>query len=293
MNNRNNFFLSQAWLFLALTIFFTGVVFIIKNYFFMSLQPQMEEQLIQTDKTAQKYVTEQTEDIFEKDDEKVATILKDYYASAAPFMFYYFPDNFEKSAQEYSKLFWDFLSSDAIKKWVYDLHIQMHEKKYYVRGKMKNKSIKMYGIEDLSKEEFLAVAIHEFAHFVDIYYFQKKVIRDLSENFYGISWESTKVIKPWLKQSDFVSGYAMTNKYEDFAESFTYYILHNKDFLQKAQKSEVLMKKYKYFWVYFFKKDDFKQQDFSKENEVLDYYRDITKIPFDIENLLQYLKKWI
>ena len=291
MNNRNS--PSQVWLFIAVTIFFTGVVFIIKNYFFMTLQPQMEEQLIETDKTIEEYKVDEPEDIFEKDDEKVAIILKDYYASAAPFMFHYFPDNFEEIAQDYSKIFWDFLSSDAIKKSVFDLHVQIHQNKYDVRGKMKNKSIKMYGIEDLSKEEFLAVAIHEFAHFVDIYYFQKKVIRDLSENFYGISWESTKVMQAGLKQSDFVSWYAMTNKYEDFAESFTYYVLHNKDFLQKAEKSEILMKKYKYFWVYFFKKDDFKQQDFSIENEVLDYYRDITKIPFDIENLLQYLKKWI
>ncbi len=291
MNNKNS--PSQVWLFIAVTIFLTGVVFLIKNYFFVSFQPQMEEQLIETDKNIEEYQVQEPDDFFETDDEKVSNILKEYYASAAPFMFHYFPDNFDKIGQDYSKLFWDFLSSDMIKKSVFDLHVQMHQNKYDVRGKMKNKSIKMYGIEDLSKEEFLAVAIHEFAHFVDIYYFQKKVIRDLSENFYGISWESTKVIKPWLKQSDFVSGYAMTNKYEDFAESFTYYVLHNQDFLQKAQKSEILMKKYKYFWVYFFKKDDFKQQDFSIDNEVLDYYRDITKIPFDIENLLQYLKKWI
>ena len=39
-----------------------------------------------------------------------------------------------------------------------------------------------------------------------------------------------------MEVKDFVSWYAMTNKYEDFAESFTYYILHNKDFLNKTKK---------------------------------------------------------
>jgi hypothetical protein len=39
----------------------------------------------------------------------------------------------------------------------------------------------------------------------------------------------------------------MTNKYEDFAESFTYYVLHNDDFKNKSTKSKILKKKYDYF----------------------------------------------
>jgi hypothetical protein len=39
----------------------------------------------------------------------------------------------------------------------------------------------------------------------------------------------------------------MTNKYEDFAESFTYYVLHNNDFYSKAKKSDILMNKYNFF----------------------------------------------
>ena len=277
--------------FIIFSVIFTGVIFIFKNYFFVIPQEYTEEQIIENDKVWE--IKNTQNDLIENTWEDVTEILSQYYASAAPFIFHYFPDELENRTQDYSEVFWDFLSSDSIKKSVFDLHIQMHEKKYDVRWKMKNKSIKMYWIENLSKEEFLAVAIHEFAHFIDIYYFQKKVITDLSENFYWISWESTKVILPDQKQKDFVSWYAMTNKYEDFAESFTYYVLHNWDFLKKAEKSEILMKKYKYFWVYFFKKDNFKNNNFSIDPEILDYYRDITKIPFDIEKLLQYLKKWI
>jgi hypothetical protein len=44
----------------------------------------------------------------------------------------------------------------------------------------------------------------------------------------------------------------MTNKYEDFAETFTYYVLHNSDFVEKTKKSEVLKRKYDFFRNYIF-----------------------------------------
>jgi hypothetical protein len=81
----------------------------------------------------------------------------------------------------------------------------------------------------------------------------------------------------------------MTNKYEDFAESFTYYVLHNDDFLRKTLKSESLSKKYDFFDNILLKKK-FNDTDFSVDNTVKSYYRDITKIEIDIEKLLQYLK---
>jgi hypothetical protein len=81
----------------------------------------------------------------------------------------------------------------------------------------------------------------------------------------------------------------MTNKYEDFAESFTYYVLHNDDFLRKTLESESLSKKYDFFDNILLKKK-FNDTDFSVDNTVKNYYRDITKIEIDIEKLLQYLK---
>ena len=38
--------------------------------------------------------------------------------------------------------------------------------------------------------------------------------------FYQLSWIDINIMKAGLNTKDFVSGYAMTNKYEDFAESF-------------------------------------------------------------------------
>jgi hypothetical protein len=69
----------------------------------------------------------------------------------------------------------------------------------------------------------------------------------------------------------------MTNKYEDFGESFTYYILHNKDFLQKTKSSSILKQKYDFFGTYIFKKKEFFDTKFNDE-KVKDYYWDITKI---------------
>jgi len=94
-----------------------------------------------------------------------------------------------------------------------------------------------------------------------------------------------------MQQKDFVSGYSMTNKYEDFAESFTYYVLHNNDFYEKSLLSDILKKKYDFFSNYIFKNDEFKTVSYKVTPYIKDYYRDITKIEYSLQNFLQYLKK--
>lgn len=143
----------------------------------------------------------------------------------------------------------------------------------------------------MSDEEFLSVLIHEFAHYIDIYALPGSHFGDESQKFYDISWESVSVMKKGLDGSDFVSGYAMTNKYEDFAESYTYYVLHNKDFSKKSQKSKILAKKYDFFKNYIFDKNMFFKENFSAWEEYKPYYWDVTKIPIDVKNFLQYLQK--
>jgi hypothetical protein len=100
-------------------------------------------------------------------------------------------------------------------------------------------------------------------------------------------------MKKQLLQTDFVSGYAMTNQYEDFAETYAYYILHNRDFFFRAQSSSILREKYDFFETYVFSTKQFYKEDFSLEEEVKSYYWDITKIEIDIKKFLQYLQKEI
>lgn len=135
------------------------------------------------------------------------------------------------------------------------------------------------------------MSIHEFGHFVDIYFLEKKVFSDVSQEFYDISWQSTKVILSREEQTDFVSGYAMTNKYEDFAESFTYFVIHNKDFAFKAQTSTSLQQKYDFFQDYIFQNSEYIKTDFSENQNIESYYWDITKIDFSFEKLLRYENK--
>jgi hypothetical protein len=114
---------------------------------------------------------------------------------------------------------------------------------------------------NMDKSEEAAVLIHEIGHNVDLGYLNgpddapasefkdgRTVVRegDPSLDFYRISWTNEKARAKTAVNFDFVSGYAMTDPFEDFAETYAYYILHNRDFQSKLQTSEALAKKYNY-----------------------------------------------
>jgi len=86
------------------------------------------------------------------------------------FSFRYIPPSFQDLIiDSYVPLAEFFLSSKAISDYSQDLVTFLYYQGYETRGKMKNSRIHMYGIPNLSEEEFLAVFIHEFAHYYDIY----------------------------------------------------------------------------------------------------------------------------
>jgi hypothetical protein len=80
---------------------------------------------------------------------------------------------------------------------------------------------------------------------------------DVSEDFYDISWEKPLVKQSGQDSNSFVSGYALTNQYEDFAESFTFYVFHNEEFASRALKNENLRKKYLFFNERIFPNEEF------------------------------------
>lgn len=203
-----------------------------------------------------------------------------YWAKLEKDYFYLLQDTLESSI--FDNVFKDKIS------WV---ETYLYEDKWDVRWKMRNKAIHMFAPETMKKSEFLSVYTHELWHYIDIYILEKEIIWDDSNNFYDISWKTVKTLKAWSKWEDFVSGYAMTNKYEDFAESFTYYILHNKSFLKKAEKNTHLAEKYSFFSKYVFTDRQFKDTLFAIDEKTKDYYWDITKISINYNKFLQYLKK--
>jgi hypothetical protein len=47
----------------------------------------------------------------------------------------------------------------------------------------------------MKEDELISIFIHEFSHYIDIYYLNKTKEKDISNNFYNISWEETKILK--------------------------------------------------------------------------------------------------
>ncbi len=107
--------------------------------------------------------------------------------------------------------------------------------------------------------EFRALIIHECGHITDLgglrgfdlsrpSMFIDGTTRifgdDLSVLFYQISWLTSTVMQPGATTADFVSGYATTDPFEDFAETYAYYVLQQKEFMRLAKKNPILQAKY-------------------------------------------------
>lgn len=278
---------------LIFTFLFSFLIFITKNYFFW-WKVDFENSIIEDNYISPVSIEEDYPNInYEKLNKKVEEKIISNLSSAAKFKYNFLPEElfFESELKTYLDSIDSFLNSKIIEPKISFLELFLNKQKWEVRWKMKNKSIHLFGVYNMKEAESLSVTIHEFWHFLDLYILEKKVTKDISDFFYEISWINTTTLKPSMEQKDFVSGYSMTNKYEDFAESFTYYILHNNDFYEKSLLSETLKKKYDFFSDYIFRNDEFKTNSYKTINYISDYYRDITKIEYSLQNFLQYLKK--
>ncbi len=111
-------------------------------------------------------------------------------------------------------------------------------------------------------EEFLALFVHESGHNWDLGCLQgtqdagKSSFSDGDEpiykddpslGFYQISWITSSVQRSNSNPEDFVSGYASYDIFEDFAESFAYFVLQNEVFAARAQTNATIAKKYAWF----------------------------------------------
>ncbi len=107
--------------------------------------------------------------------------------------------------------------------------------------------------------EFRALIVHECGHVADLgglrgtpaggytnFYDGHKPIyaNDSSVAFYEISWITPVINQPGTKESDFVSGYAASDPFEDFAETFAYFALQQESFKKIAASNPVLKAKY-------------------------------------------------
>lgn len=148
-----------------------------------------------------------------------------------------------------------------LKKKIY--YIKIQKSKSWRRWYAGHHSIVINVKNDMSYLEFYEVLTHEFWHIVDLWLlnwkslvksikfkeFWKPVfsIDDTSLKFYKLCFLSSKVKKSEIYTKDFVSWYAMTNVFEDFAETFNMFVNHNYVFKKMAKESNILQKKYYFF----------------------------------------------
>ncbi len=270
----------------------TVVIFFINYSFFWDIEKYVAEERF-TEKEIWIKVSSEI-----KENRKVNTLtdiqkekLNNFYKQREEsiYTFIYKPKIFQLEMLDFQKKIEKILETNIFKNKIDRLKIYLVRDKPNRRGLMKNQSVRLFWINQSNYTEFLSVFIHEFAHYVDIYFLEKRAFSDISSKFYQISWESTKVKKIGQDVGDFVSWYSMTNKYEDFAEAYTYYVLHNKDFLERTKDSEILKKKYDFFSNYIFTNNQFFRTKFNRETKIKDYYWDITKIPFEKKKFFNYL----
>ncbi|MCD6109650.1 putative zinc-binding metallopeptidase [bacterium] len=132
---------------------------------------------------------------------------------------------------------------------------------------------------NVSDKELSSVLVHEMGHVVDTglytgnsWYGKSEFMDgnipiyndDLSLRFYKITWENDKKLKKGAKESDFVSEYAMTDPFEDFAETYNFYILHGKQFREMTEFDRSLMRKYLFMKYYIFKGQEFDNDPYTK-----------------------------
>jgi len=148
--------------------------------------------------------------------------------------------------------------------------------------------------------EMAAVLIHEIGHNVDLGFLSnadqsvssefkdgRSLVYegDTSLDFYRISWANEKARAKTAVNFDFVSGYAMTDPFEDFAESYAYYVLHNADFKAKAQTSDALYRKFVFMRDVVFKGREFATGE-TKPDELNRRPWDVTVLNYDLASFL-------
>ncbi len=181
------------------------------------------------------------------------------------------------------------LESPIIKKLLVSLDVELNSERGDPRGKMDSRGVSIFSNLP-TPSEFLWVLIHEFGHVVDINRLVATTFTsDVSEEFYAISFDIHGEKKKGLGIDDFVSWYALTNRYEDFAESFAFYILHNQEFKRRSIKNTTLEKKYRFFADRIFSDWRFQGTTFETDS-ISEYVWDVTKIPIAVSKYLFFIR---
>jgi len=151
--------------------------------------------------------------------------------------------------------------------------------------------------QNVGDEELVGVLVHEMGHITDTGVLNGSAPSgdsgfldgsnpvykdDPSVEFYSIDFNSDSKLKSDASELDFVSGYAMTDPYEDFAESYAYYVLHGDEFRELVKSNVALQKKYDYLKTQVFNgKEYYNGSGKAVSTNVRQY--DVTVLPYDLQ----------
>lgn len=153
---------------------------------------------------------------------------------------------------------------------------------------------------NVSDHELVGVFVHEMGHIVDTGLIQgspaagSSVFRDSrialfnddqSLEFYSINWTSATRKISNSSRLDFVSGYAQTDPFEDFAESYLFYLIHGQQFFEMSQQNDRLKRKYEFLRDKIFYGVTF--ENHSRKAKIGSRSFDATLLPFSLEKFLK------
>lgn len=158
--------------------------------------------------------------------------------------------------------------------------------------------------QNIGDRELVSVLVHELAHIHDSSVLAGSFfagnssfmdgsapiyLDDPSLEFYQLSFLDEFTLKPGAAEEDFVTGYAMTDPFEDFAETYNFYLLQGRTFRALSEQNEILQSKYLFMRDRVFAGQEFDYSSSSeKQSESLVSYRnyDSTLLGFDLKKFL-------
>lgn len=139
-----------------------------------------------------------------------------------------------------------------------EINSKSHKSRWYASAHSVNLNLWLM----LSYTEFYKVFTHEFGHTFDLWYilgssrsldpkyteFGRKIfsVDDPSIWFYAISRDDEYTLSSDSSYKDFVSWYGMSDIFEDFAETYNFYLNYHDVFASIAKESPKLQAKYDY-----------------------------------------------
>jgi len=151
---------------------------------------------------------------------------------------------------------------------------------------------------NVTDEELVGVLVHEMGHIEDTGVLQGHSYTGESEfqdgsnpiynddpslSFYRLSFLDATTLRPNAAPIDFVSGYAMSDPFEDFAETYNFYILHGEEFRKMVSTDEVLQKKYDFLKNRVFNGKEFTNGDDTRQINYVSRDYDTTVLHYDMQ----------